>query len=98
MIQQVKLYYIDLLLNQLNSTNKTNYGPQSASRSHVRYVGTRRRLGEKKHEFWRKDWYIFFMHPLGVSDMYIFILLYLYYIYGYKRSNLHKYHLFTYIK
>ena len=40
----------------------------------------------------------FLMHPLGVSDMHIFILLYLYYIYGYKRSNLHKYHLFTYIK
>jgi len=41
---------------------------------------------------------IFFMHPLGVSDMHMFILLYLYYIYGYKMSNLHKYHLFTYIK
>ena len=48
MIQQVKLYYIDLLLNQLNSTNKTNYGPQSASRRLIGYVGTRKRLGEKK--------------------------------------------------
>ena len=47
MIQQVKLYYIDRLLNQLNSTNKTNYGPQSASRRHVGYVGTRRSLGGK---------------------------------------------------
>lgn len=91
------MYYINRLLKQLNSTKKTNYGPQSALRRHERYVGTRRRLGEKKHEFWRKDWY-FFMHPLGVSDMHMFILLYLYYIYGYKRSNLHKYHLFTYIK
>ena len=65
MIQQVKLYYIDRLLNQLNSTNKTNYGPQSASRRHVHYVGTRRRLGEKKHEFWGKYWYIFFCASIG---------------------------------
>jgi len=92
------LYYINRLLKQLNSTKKTNYGPQSALRRHERYVGTRRRLGEKKNMSFGGKIGIFFMHPLGVSDMHMFILLYLYYIYGYKRSNLHKYHLFTYIK
>ena len=82
----MKLYYMDRLLKQLNSTNKTNYGPQSASRRHVGYVGTRRSLGGKNMSFGGKIG--IFLHPMGVSDMHIFILLYLYYIYGYKKVQL----------
>ena len=47
-------------------------------------------LVKKNMSFGGKIGIFFLMHPLGVSDMHIFILLYLYYIYGYKRSNLHK--------